>query len=49
MEQTTFFVHYRKNGKTKSQKVELKWVQNKKDLLETLKMKCQQESITWIE
>ncbi|MGD2250878.1 MAG: hypothetical protein PVF58_20965 [Candidatus Methanofastidiosia archaeon] len=44
-----FIVHYEKNGKTKSQKVELKWVENTEDLLETLKMKCQQERITWTE
>jgi hypothetical protein len=49
MEQTTFIVHYRKNGKTKSQKVGLKWVENTEDLLESLKKKCQQENVTWVE
>jgi hypothetical protein len=44
-----FIIYYRKNGKIKSQKVELKWVENTEDLLETLKNKCQQENITWVE
>ncbi|MGD2250874.1 MAG: hypothetical protein PVF58_20945 [Candidatus Methanofastidiosia archaeon] len=44
-----FIIYYEKNGKTKSQKVGLKWVENTEDLLATLKMKCQQESITWTE
>ncbi|MGD2249504.1 MAG: hypothetical protein PVF58_13950 [Candidatus Methanofastidiosia archaeon] len=44
-----FIVYYEKNEKTKSQKVGLDWVQNTEDLLDTLKIKCQQESITWTE
>ncbi|MGD2249957.1 MAG: hypothetical protein PVF58_16235 [Candidatus Methanofastidiosia archaeon] len=32
-----FIVHYKKNEKTKSQKVGLQWVENTEDLLATLK------------
>ncbi|MGD2250875.1 MAG: hypothetical protein PVF58_20950 [Candidatus Methanofastidiosia archaeon] len=45
----SFTIYFRKNGKGISEKANLRWVQNIEDLLETLKNKCQQESITWTE
>lgn len=49
MKQTKFIIYYEKNGKIKSQKVDLQWVENKEDLLKALKMKCRQEDIAWNE
>ncbi len=49
VELNKFFVFFQKNGKQKSEKVDLRWVEEKEDLLTNLKSECQKHQIEWIE
>ncbi len=44
-----FFIFFQENGQQKSEKVDLKWVKEKEDLLKNLKSKCEKHQIKWIE
>ncbi len=45
MQENKFIVYFQKDGKEKSIKTDLRWVQEKEDLVTTLKLKCQEHQI----
>ena len=49
VETNKFFVFFQENGKQKSEKVDLRWVEEKEDILLNLKSKCQKHKIGWID
>jgi len=48
VESNKFSVFFQKNGTQKSEKVDLRWVEEKEDLITNLRSKCQKHQIEWI-